>query len=414
MSMMPITRRLTLPAWLSALTSLLSFGASAEEGDWNRWRGPNHNGIAATNKLTAAFPAAAPKELWKVQIGVGFSSVAISDGKVYASGNAGNKDTIWCLNVADGKVAWSHSYDAPVDPNLYEGGPNSTPTVDGDKVYTLGRRGQVFCFDKVSGKVVWADNLMQKTGAQLPDWGFSGSPLVESDVVIYNVGSAGVGLDKATGKVLWRSGSSKAGYGSPVPFTFNGQRGVALFAAKALVALNPATGQQLWSFPWETSYDVNAADPVVMNDYFFISSGYNRGCALIRVQGNRPQLVWENKNMRNQFNPSVVLGGMLVGIDGNTTERATLKAIDPRSGQARWVYQQPVGNGGVIAAGNQLIVLTGNGTLMVGPVSASGFQPKASSQILGGKTWTVPAFAHGKLYARNAKGDLVCVDLGAQ
>jgi len=411
--MTPIARRLSLPAWLSAFTSLISFGAIAEEGDWNRWRGPNHNGIAATNKLSAAFPLAAPKELWKAQIGTGFSSVAISDGKVYAMGNANNKDTVFALNVADGKVAWSHSYDAPIDPNLYEGGPNSTPTVDGDKVYTLGRRGQVFCFDKATGKVAWSDNLVQKTGAQVPDWGFSGSPLVEGNVVIYNVGLAGTGLDKATGKILWRSGAGKAGYSSPVPFTLNGQRGVALFAAKELVALNPTTGQRLWAFPWQTSYDVNAADPVVMNDYFFISSGYNRGCALIRVQGNNPVKVWENKNMRNQFNPSVSIGGMLIGIDGNTTERATLKAIDPRTGQNRWV-SLPVGNGGVIAAGNQLIVLSGNGQLLVGPVSGTGFQPKARAQILGGKTWTAPAFSQGRLYARNAKGDLVCVDLGAQ
>lgn len=411
--MMPIARRLSFSTLVSTFTGLLSFGAIAEDGDWNRWRGPNHNGIAATNKLTAAFPVTAPKELWKAQIGVGFSSVAISDGKVYASGNANNKDTIYCLNAADGKIAWSHSYDAPVDPNLYEGGPNSTPTVDGDKVYTLGRRGQVFCFDKTNGKVIWSDNLAQKTGAQLPDWGFSGSPLVEGNIVIYNVGSAGIGLDKANGKILWRSGAGKAGYGSPVPFTLNGQRGVALFAAKELVALNPTNGQRLWAYPWVTSYDVNAADPVVMNDHFFISSGYNRGCALIRVQGNQPQLVWENKNMRNQFNPSVVIGGMLVGIDGNTTERAALKAIDPRTGQNRWVGQ-PVGNGGVIAVGNQLIVLTGNGQLQAGPVSGSGFQPKARAQILGGKTWTVPAFAHGRLYARNAKGDLVCVAMDGQ
>ncbi|MCD6048764.1 MAG: qgdA [Verrucomicrobia bacterium] len=411
--MLPITSRLGLPVCLSAVTSLLSFGAIAEEGDWNRWRGPNHNGIAATNKLSAEFPLAAPKQLWKAQIGTGFSSVAVSDGKVYAMGNTANKDTVTALNVADGKVVWSHSYDAPIDPNLYEGGPNSTPTVDGDKVYTMGRRGQVFCFDKATGKVIWSDNLAQKTGAQIPDWGLSGSPLVEGNVVIYNIGSAGTGVDKATGKILWRSGPGKAGYGSPVPFTMNGQRAVALFAAKALVALNPTTGQQFWSFPWETSYDVNAADPIVMGDSFFISSGYNRGCALITVKGNQPQKVWENKNMRTQFNPAVLIGGMLVGIDGNTSERATLKAIDPRTGQVRWV-NQPVGNGGVIVVKDQLVVLGGNGQLLAGPVSGTGFQPKTRAQVLGGKTWTAPAFAHGKFYARNAKGDLVCMDMGAQ
>ncbi len=411
--MIAIARRFSLPAVITTFSSLLSFSAGAEEGDWNRWRGPNHNGIAATNKLGASFPLPAPKELWKAQIGTGFSSTVVSDGKVYATGNAANKDTVYCLNAADGKVVWSHSYDAPVDPNLYEGGPNSTPTVEGNNLYTLGRRGQVFCFEKTTGKVLWAENVGQKLGNGAPDWGFSGSPLVEGNAVIYNAGSAGTALDKTTGKLLWNNGKDKAGYGSPVPFTFGGKRGVMVFAARAVVGLNPADGKVLWSFPWQTSYDVNAADPVIMTDHFFVSSGYNRGCALVRVQGNQPQVVWENKNMRNQFNPSVLLDGMLIGIDGNTTESATLTALDPRTGQKRWSVPS-IGNGGVIAVGNQLVVLTARGQVMVGPVTATGFQPKSRAQILGGKTWTVPAFAHGKLYARNAKGDLVCYDLGAQ
>jgi outer membrane protein assembly factor BamB len=33
------------------------------------------------------------------------------------------------------------------------------------------------------------------------------------------------------------------------------------------------------------------------------------------------------------------------------------------------------------------------------------------SQVLGGVCWTPPTLVNGKIYVRNAKGDLVCVEL---
>ena len=41
----------------------------------------------------------------------------------------------------------------------------------------------------------------------------------------------------------------------------------------------------------------------------------------------------------------------------------------------------------------------------------SRLQPTARAQILSSKCWTTPVLANGRIYARNAPGQLVCLDV---
>src|SRR6185295_6490274 len=269
----------------------------ARADDWYRWRVPDLNGVSREKEWTTAWPKNGPKQIWKAAVGTGFSSLAVSQGRVYTMGNAGDTDTVFCLNADNGAVIWKHSYSCPVDPNAYEGGPSATPTVDEKVVYTLSKKGHVFCFDAATGKIAWQKNIATELRLEVPDWGFAGSPLVEGNLLILNAGTAGVALDKTSGKVVWSTGSSAAGYSSAVPFDFNQQRFVALFAASEVMAVNARTGKTLWRIPWETSYNVNAADPILHGDKVFVSSGYDRGCAAFRVNSSKPAVLWENTSM---------------------------------------------------------------------------------------------------------------------
>ena len=49
------------------------------------------------------------------------------------------------------------------------------------------------------------------------------------------------------------------------------------------MCVTPDSGKLLWRFPWETEYGCNIATPIVAGDYVFISSGYGRGCAVLKV-----------------------------------------------------------------------------------------------------------------------------------
>lgn len=407
----PFIAQIRTPLLLGALLGAITWDAAAE--DWPRWRGPNLNGISAEKGWQTAWPAGGPKQLWRASVGTGFASLAVSNGRVYTMGNDAGQDTVHCLDASTGKPIWTHSYPCPVESNNYEGGPNATPTVDGDRVYTLSKRAQLFCLDAASGKVVWSKNLMEQLGVTKPQWGFAGSPLVQGNLVILNVGTAGTAVDKATGKVVWSNGKGAAGYATPVPFTQGNRTGVAIFGAKALLAVDPATGRGLWSYPWETSYDVNSADPIVSGDLFFISSGYNRGCALVRAQGASAANVWENKNMKHHFNPGVLIGGFIYGIDGQSGNGATLNCLDLKTGEIKW-SQRGIGSGSLIAADGKLIVLGNQGELIVAEASPTAFKAIARAQVLGGKCWTAPVLANGRIYCRNARGDLVCLDVKGQ
>lgn len=356
------------------------------------------------------WPDAGPTVRWRAKVGTGFSSFAVAGDRVITMGNEDETDAVICLAVDTGKELWRHSYPEPKAPNLYEGGPNSTPTLDGERVFTLSRRGKLFCLDAATGAVRWAHDLIADYGIEVPEkkWGLSGSPLVHGDLVILNAGTAGMAFFKDSGELAWETGTDPAAYASPVPFSEGDTEAVLIFAAKALMARVAADGRPLWEYPWETSWDVNAADPLISGNRFFISSGYNHGAALIQVKDGEPALVWENKNMRSQLSGGVLWQGHVYGIDDNQ-----LRCLDLETGSVQWT-ERSTGKGTVTMADGKLIVLSEKGELLVALASPDAFQPTARAQVLGGKCWTVPVLANGCIYARNANGNVVCLDVRAE
>lgn len=396
---------------VTTVLALGTLGARLAAADWPQWRGPRRNGISVETAWLRQWTTA-PGRVWTAQVGEGYSSVAVAGGRVYTMGSAGSQDTVYCLDAQNGQVIWRYACAHPSRQN-YGGdpGPNSTsttPTVEAGNVYTLGREGLALCLNAVTGKVLWQNDLQRTTAAQVPRWGFAGSPLIEGNLVILNACSTGVALNKASGRVVWKSGPSPAGYSSPYAYTIGQQRGVALFTASSIAGINPANGRLLWQHPWETNYEVNAADPLFAGDTVFISSGYNRGCALIRVGGGKPSVVWENRNMRNHFNSCVLVDGAIYGNDANT-----LKCLDLKTGQERW-SMRGLGQGGLMAANGHLLVITERGELKVIKASPDRFTPVASAQVMRGTCWTPPALADGFIYVRSREGELACLDARAK
>ena len=381
---------------------LASMPALAGAADWPQWRGINRNGISAE---TAWKPSSNPRRVWSAQVGQGFSSVAVTGGRLYTMGNTAGKDVIHCLNAANGKPIWKHAFDAYAGDY---GGPRATPTVSGGRVYTLTRHGIAHCIDASTGKPVWQANVAALLKAEPPQWGFGGSPLIHRNLVLYNVGTAGAALNKDTGKLVWGSGPQMAGYASPAPFTAGGRSGVAFFVAWGIVAVNPDDGKPLWQHPWQTQFGVNAADPLFHGDSVFISSNYGRGGALLRLGKGNPTVAWENRNMKNHFSTSVIMNGHLFGNDENT-----LKCIDLRNGEEKWRLRG-IGKGGMIGSNGKLIVLSERGELIFIQADPSAYKELARASVLRGTCWTHPVLANGMIYARSHEGELVCVDVRAK
>jgi outer membrane protein assembly factor BamB len=380
--------------------------------DWPNFRGPNHNGISAESGWLAKWPADGPPRLWKNSVGLGFSSVSVSKGRVYTMGNRSDTDTVFCFDADTGKVVWKYSYACPTSPLFYEGGTSATPTVDGDSVYTLSRKGNLFCLGAADGKVIWSRNLAQELGLKMPTWGFASSALIDGSSVFLNVGTYGAAFDKAAGKLLWKTGEFTSGYSTPVPCAFGGKKAFAVSTAGGAAGVEMATGNKLWDFPWKTDYDVNAADPVIVGDQVFVTSSYGKTCALLRVTGNSAMPVWQNNNLLVQLNAPVLVDGYLYGVSGisGPTPNASLKCIDWQTGSVKWIFPD-LGGGALMVADAKIIAMSDKGELMIAPASPQGFTPISRTQVLGGRCWTVPVLANGRIYCRNARGDLVCLDV---
>lgn len=378
--------------------------------DWPQWRGPQRNGVSAEKGWLDAWPANGPKIAWKAKVGLGFSSFVIAQGRVFTLGHADEKDTVWCFDAATGKEIWKHSYPAELGDKFYEGGTTGTPTVAVDKVFTLSRWGDAFCFEAATGKIVWSKNVQKETDAPIPDWGFTGAPLVVENLILLNVGDAGLALDKATGKIAWKSANKNAGYSTPLPIQRDGKWLALLGNGTSYVAINPLDGKEEWRVRWVTEYGVNASDPIVDGDRMFISTGYGKGAGLFKLGPGTPETLWINKKLRTQLNAAVLFKGHLYGVDGDTGQKASLKCLDFATGEEKWT-QPNFGSGGVVIADGKLIAFSGAGELSVGPATPEGFKPAARMQVLGGKCWTAPVLANGLIYCRNGRGDVAVVDV---
>jgi outer membrane protein assembly factor BamB len=401
----------SLVACVGLAAFALSLGSRAAAADWYRWRGPDLNGISTEAGWSTSWPKEGPPVVWRTNVGTGFSSVTVRQGRVYTMGHGGESDVVFCLEAATGKMLWRHAYAAPLDDKYYEGGPTATPTVDGGRVFTMSKRGRVFCLEALSGKVVWERDLGADPGLPYNEWGLAGSPLIEGELVVLNVGSAGTALDTGSGRVVWTSDKETTGYASAVPFTLDGTRGVALFAAKHLKGVELATGRELWRYPWETGYDNNNADPIIVGNRIFISS-YSRGCALLEVRGGRVPALYENTNMHNHMSTCVKIGEHLYGFNGREGRGRPndFRCIEFLTSQVKWTTTG-LGVGGLVAADNRLIILSETGELVIAEARPDMFKPLARAQVLGGRCWTPPVLSGGRIFCRNARGDLACLDV---
>jgi outer membrane protein assembly factor BamB len=389
-----------------AVAGALWVGPTAYGADWARWRGPEGTGISLETQWNPKALEGGAKIAWQADIGMGYASFSVAGGRAYMMGNRNDEDIVLCLDAKDGGEIWRHAYACKAQGH---GGTRATPVVDVGRVYTLSRDGQAFCLDAATGAVVWRRNIVSEESLPVPTWGLAGSPLVLGEKVFLNAGRHGMALDKATGKTLWVSDKENSGYSTPVPFRLGDRDFLAVFGAKAVYGVDPATGAVAWQYPWETAYDVNATDPIFHEGRLFISSGYDRGCALLDLTGDSPRSVWENKTIRGQFSTAVLRDGYLYGLDGNTG-KGILRCIEWETGGEKWAAD--IGFGSLILAGDKLIVLNERGVLTIAEASPKAFDKVSSAQIVDGRDfWTPPAFADGRLYVRNHEGTAVCVDL---
>lgn len=405
-----------------ALVSAAQQAAPAAGGEeWPRWRGPRGDGISH-EPIADKWPEGGPKKLWEQPTGIGFSSPIGFGGKVYVFSAEEMKDEkLTAYDAESGKVAWSQSY--PMRDKVDYPGTRATPFIDGDFVYTYGAGGDLVCWALADGKIIWQLNVVKETGetllGEVQVWAEASSPLVAGDLVYVQGGKGGpvaVAVDKKSGKIAWRSeAKGLGGYAACVLGDVAGAKQLFVFGGDKLYGMGPATGKTLWSQPWKTNYNINAATPVFDGEHLFISS-YGHGCMMLQVSKSTAKDLWHNRTVQCKIQAPVLDGNLLFA---NADNRGTIKCLSWPDGAVKWAASDPellLGPGGsILRDADKLITMSESGTLSLVKTTAQGAERVGQVKLFtvtGSQPdiWSTPLLYHGKLYAKG-ENQLVCLDV---
>ncbi|HET7218951.1 MAG TPA: PQQ-binding-like beta-propeller repeat protein [Vicinamibacterales bacterium] len=393
--------------FIVAIAILPALGAAQ---DWNQWRGPARNGAAAAFKPPAAWPDR-PKQIWKIQVGIGHSSPLAVGGRVYVFSRVGEQEAISVRDLASGKEIWRQAYDAPYQMNSaatsHGKGPKSTPVVDRGRVFTFGIAGTLSAWQAQDGKLIWRKDFKKEFPPTTPDYGVAMSPLVAGNLLVLHAGGANAGavlaLDPATGETKWAWKADGPAYASPVVATLAGTPQVITQSQSSLVSLSLGDGRLLWRIPFTTEYDQNAITPVVVGD-LVVYSGLNKPAVAVRPtlsagKWQAPE-VWQNPDVPMYMSTAVESGGYLYGLTHRS--RGQFFCIDARTGKTMWTTKgREAENAAFVTAGGLLMAMTTEGELVVMRANPKQFDLIKRYTIADSPVWAHPAPSGGGIVVKD-------------
>jgi len=392
--------------------------------DWPQWLGPQRDGVWRETGILEKFPAEGPKVRWHTPIGAGYTGPAVANGRAY----------VMDRQLTPGASNPSNPFARGEIPGSEPAGPRATPTVNDGKVYTLGTEGNLICLEAERGKVIWSHELTKDYHTATPMWGFAGHPLIDGKKLICLVGGEGsvaVAFEKDTGKELWRALSAKEpGYCPPMMYEFGGKRQLIIWHPESVNALDPETGNVIWSYPLTPSVrsGMTIPCPRKSGDLLFLTSFYN-GSLMLRVDSDRPTVVWQSKKvsemdtdaLHSVMSTPVVANGYIYGpcsygqfrcLKADTGERVW-ETFEPTTGKSvRW------GNAFIVKNGDRYFLFNEKGDLIIAKLTPEKYEEISRAHLLEPTNtdpgrpvvWSHPAFANRCVYARNDK-EIVCVSL---
>jgi outer membrane protein assembly factor BamB len=385
--------------------------------------GPDGTGVVVKGeKIARSWPAEGPRELWTIKVGEGFGGASIADGRIYLLDRSNNEQDIFrVLDLKTGRAIWEYAY--PTAPlKASHPGSRSTPTVDAERVYTIGLMGEFHCFDVPARKVLWKKSLREDFDADAVPWGFAQSPLILRDMVITAAAGKNTGLialNKLTGETIWKSKAFGGcdSYTSPMPVTIAGQEQVLNWHRGALVAVDPSNGSMLWRYDWRTNRPV--PQPVYLGDgRFFLTIGYGGGCAMIKIAKSDDGAwdvseVFRDTRSGSRVPPALFYNGHIY--TNSDDNKRGLQCLDA-DGNVKWetANKPEFGQGSmIIADGILFIIADSTGELVMVEASEAAYQELGRAKLLGGHdVWAPLALNDGMLVLRD-QTQMKCVYVGA-
>ncbi len=391
--------------------------AAPSLASWPQWGGPNRDFRAPAQELASAWPADGPKNLWRRELGRGYSAILYQNGRLYTMYREGEEEIIVSLDAASGETVWEHRYVQISRTGLpYGDGPSSTPLLTGDRLFTVGIAGTLHALKAEDGEVLWSRELWDADlNGNVLSHGYSSSPVAHQGKVIVPVGGREAGLvafAQKDGAVEWKALDLRNSYSSPIVADVAGERQLVAFMAEELVGADPEDGTLLWRYPHANEWRHNVALPEIVGDTIFISSPQAgaKGLRLVRDgEAIRVEEVWSTRRVQLYHVSSVRVGDWVYGSTG-TTSPAFMTAVDTRTGEIGW-RKRGFGLANCVEADGKLVILDEDGVLYLTTATPDDLVVHAETQLLDRKAWTVPTIVGKMLYARDQR-EIVAVDLG--
>jgi outer membrane protein assembly factor BamB len=410
--------------------------------DWPRWGGPAGDFKVETDGLAKKWPDEGPKRLWARDLGDGYSSITSDGERLYtlywlpdpvvpaagaaehagdaapedesAEGNAtadqGRKgqEVVVALDPATGKTLWEYEYPAPWTPQMdtrFGPAPCSSPTIVGDRVFTIGATVKLRCLDRRTGQLIWAHDLVEEYGADTMLYGYGASPTPYKDLIILPLGGEGQGVvafRQTDGAIAWKAQDFPPAWASPLVINVDGEDQVVVTMEKGVAGLDPNTGELKWMHDGHDGSYI--CTPVWGEDnILFVSGAYGvgaRGIKLSRRDGKTvAEELWFNKKMQIMHGTAVRVGDVVYGASGDFGP-VFVAAVDINTGEFLW-QKRGFSKATCIYGDKKLIILDEDGNLALTSPGKKKLRIRAKHELLRRNSWTVPTLIGTRLYIRD-------------
>jgi outer membrane protein assembly factor BamB len=413
-------RAVVLIAYIGSFSSLF---APAQES--SGWRPDHRTGVSAETGLLKEWPENGPPLLWSnLELAKGNSSPSFGNNKIYVTGTRDGNEFLYALDL-NGKILWQEVMGRAWNQSYPDS--RSTPTVEGNRVYTSSGMGDLACFDGNSGEIIWSCKASDENMGIYGNWGIAEAPLIDGDKLYFSPGgfkTMTIALNKNTGEIIWKSKSlnDKPGYVSPILVDYAGKRMIINVSLRHVFAVDASSGEILWKVPHRKKSPgqdlILCVTPVYRDGEVYVTGGYDIGGMLIRIgrDGKSTDIIWEDNVLDVHHGGVVLSGDYLFGASWLNNADGNWCCIDWNTGEKMW-EEHWLCKGSIISAGGMLYLFDekrGN----VGLVRATPekFDLVSSFQMTQGNNgpfWAHPVIHDGILYLRHTNA-LVAYDIKAR
>ena len=406
-------------ACIFAFLFLITTSVSAQE--WTQWRGAARDGSVPVKNTPAAWPEALQRS-WRVEIGEGYSSPVVAAGQVFVHGRRDPEEIVAAINLADGKILWQKSYQATFKKNQYAvemaKGPNSTPLVLGNRLFTLGVTGILNAWDTATGKQLWSRDFSKSIDTSKMFCGTASSPLLVDGRLVVQVGSdihggQTLGINPATGATEWEWRGLGPGYASPVVIEpARGQQIVTMTQA-SIVGIDGKNGKELWSVPFPDEWHENITTPLWTGSHLIVS-GTRQGThaySLTQKDGKwQATEAWKNPDVAMYMSSPVFGDGLIYG--HSSKKKGQFVAIEAKTGALRWSTEGREGeHASLLLTPRHVLFLTNEADLIVAKRGAPAFAVERRYEVAEAATWAMPVLLGSNILVRDATG-LIMLTVG--